>query len=71
MAAGEPMPGVSLELRMPSLMVVAGTMVAPSFVVRNDSSQEVTLSAGVTSVRNPAEPPRTPDPREFLAIPRT
>jgi hypothetical protein len=52
-------------------MVVAGTMVAPSFVVRNDSSQEVTLSAGVTSVRNPAEPPRTPDPREFLAIPRT
>jgi hypothetical protein len=65
------MPDVLLELRMPSVVVVAGTMVAPWFVVRNSSSQEVSLSNGVTIVRDPPDAVRTPEPREFFAVPRT
>ena len=65
------MPGVELELRMPSLSVVAGTMLAPEFVLHNGSSDEVSLTAGAYIPKELAQGTRTPDPREFLSIPRT
>ena len=70
-AKGEPMPGVELELRMPSLSVVAGTMVAPEFVLHYASRDDVSLTAGAYIPQDRAEGTRTPDPREFLSIPRT
>lgn len=65
------MPGLSLELRMPSVSVVAGVMVAPIFVARNDTSQEVSVASGVAVVADAFSAPGTPDPRAFLAVPRT
>lgn len=65
------MPAVDLELRMPSLSVVAGAMVAPEFVLHNGSTDEVSLTAGAYIPRAQAQGTRTPDPREFLSIPRT
>lgn len=65
------MPDVQLELRLPSITVVAGTMVAPVFVVSNHSSQEVSLSNGATIVGDSSTPSSTPDPRTFFPIPRT
>ena len=56
---------------MPSLSVVAGTMVAPEFVLHNASSNEVSLTAGAYFPQEQAGGTRTPDPREFLSIPRT
>jgi len=65
------MPGVSLELRMPSVSVVAGTMVAPIFVASNNSSHEVAVSSGVAVIRDSPDAAITPDAREFLVVSRT
>lgn len=70
-AAGEPMPGVSLELRLPSLTAIAGSMLTPTFVVHNSSAQEISISGGVAVKRDPAGTPPTRDPREFFVVPRT
>lgn len=59
------------EAVRPSVSVVAGVMVAPIFVARNDTSQEVSVASGVAVVGNASETPATPDPRAFLAVPRT
>ena len=56
---------------MPSVVVVAGLMVIPLVVVRNNSNQEVSLSNSVSVVRDPLDNLRTPDPREFFVVPRT
>jgi hypothetical protein len=72
-AAGEPMPGVFLEMRMSTPNVVAGTMVAPELVVRNTSNDEVSLSNFV-SIAPDAQEQRgsggQSDPREFPRFPQ-
>ena len=73
-AAGEPAPGVFLELRLPTTSLVAGTLVTPEFVVRNTSTDEVSLSSGVSVVpdgQDQASNGAQPDPRAFPMFPRT
>src|SRR5207248_7345783 len=70
-ATGEVMPGLSIELRVPSTSIVAGALATAQFVVRNASAEEVSISPYVAFAR--AGPPSqgTPDPREFRLMPRT
>lgn len=70
-AAGEPLPGVSLDLRMPSLAPVAGTMAVAEFAVHNGSGQEIAVTNAILIVKDRPAGAATPDPREFYTVPRT
>jgi hypothetical protein len=73
-AAGEPARGVFLELHLPSTRLVAGTLVTPEFLVRNTSTDEVSLSSGVSVVpdgQDQASNGAPPDPRAFPMFPTT
>jgi len=48
-AASEPLPGVSLELRVPRTTYVAGAVIRPQIVVHNASATDVSVDAGVTA----------------------
>ena len=48
LATGEPMPGVFLDLQLPTTTLIAGGMVLPDYVVRNTSTNTVALSQFVS-----------------------
>ena len=54
---------------MPDVSLVAGTIVAPIFVSRNETSQEHAVSTGVAISDDASRSVGTPDPRAFLEIP--
>lgn len=74
LAAGEPMPGVFLDLQLPvPTTLIAGGTVIPDFVVRNTSTDTVALTPSVSV--EPDQPVRqngvTPDPRAFPSLLQT
>jgi hypothetical protein len=67
-AMGEPMPGVSLELRLPRTTFVAGAVIQPQIQVHNASPNSVTVAGGVAAVLDGQSEPVAPsqaDPRSF------
>jgi hypothetical protein len=67
-AAGEPAPGVFLELHLPTTRLVASTLVTPEFQLRNTSTDQVSLSNGVSVLpdgQDQASNGAQPDPRAF------
>jgi hypothetical protein len=68
-ASSDVLPGVQMDLRIPSTSVIAGMLLLPEFVVNNTSDQDLWVAAGV-EVELPGQAPSQrwpPDPREFPA----
>jgi hypothetical protein len=66
-ASGEPLPGVSLEFRLPGTTFVAGAVIQPEIRVRNATAAEVSVFDAVSIVPD-GQDERTPapaDPRSF------
>jgi hypothetical protein len=60
-AAGEPLPGVHLELRLPRTTFVAGALIQPEVAVRNTSASDASVVVRVSAL--PQNAPA--DPRSF------
>jgi hypothetical protein len=68
LATGEPMPGVTLDLQLPSTTFVAGAVIQPQIQVSNTSPTTVQVDAGVSAVPDgqvEPVPPSQADPRSF------
>jgi hypothetical protein len=73
-ATGEPLPGVVLELRLPSTTFVAGAVIPAEVRVRNTSSAAVSVVPSVAAVpdgRAASGAPAPADPRSFPSLVRS
>ena len=72
-AAGEPLPGVFLELRLPRTSFVAGAVIQPEIQVRNTTAAGVRAASAVAAVPDGQPEAGTPaqaDPRSFPSLRR-